>query len=183
MESYYASIFPDGNRNAGGPQYYHYIQSKGLSSDLHKRYCAVSGSPIDGNFSMEVKMPTSDGKHGCGDFYLCCWPCGCDLMRFATAEKYMDQTVVTIPDPCKKPKALSRIKSVTSYRCKNNKTENGVHTSSGRLITGVLFRPRKCGKSVETTLTRCVMRNATPISQLKGGMGDIFARVASLGNK
>ncbi len=182
MESYYNSIFPNGNRNVGGPQYFHYIHTHGLSPDLHKRYCAVSGSPIDGQHSMEVKLPTVDGgKHVCGDFYLCCWPCACDLMRFAKAETYMNQTVLTIPDPCNNPKAFKKIKAVTSYQCINNQTQNGMHAPSGRLITGVLHRPRPCTTNVQNTLKRCAERNDTPVSQLTGGMGDIFARVASLG--
>ena len=46
-------IFPDRNRNAGGPQFYHHIVSMDPTIEEFKKmntfYCAVSGSPIDPN--------------------------------------------------------------------------------------------------------------------------------------
>ena len=46
-------IFPDGNRNAGGAQYYHYFSTIKNNNytreefiEKNKSYCAVSGSPI-----------------------------------------------------------------------------------------------------------------------------------------
>ena len=50
MSAFY-EIFPDKNRNAGGPQFFHYIANLNLSKDdfemYNSFYCGVSGSPID----------------------------------------------------------------------------------------------------------------------------------------
>ena len=47
------SIFPDGNRNAGGPKFYKHISDKYKNfsefKEYNKHYCAVSGSLIAEN--------------------------------------------------------------------------------------------------------------------------------------
>ena len=48
----FRTIFPDGNRNAGGVQFYHHIVTSlnptiDEFKEYNKLYCGVSGSPID----------------------------------------------------------------------------------------------------------------------------------------
>ena len=58
-------IFPDGNRNACGAQFYHHIVTK-LNPSIkeyklyNKFYCAVSGSPIDHETSRFDKLVVKD---------------------------------------------------------------------------------------------------------------------------
>ena len=108
-------------------------------------------------------------------------------MRFATAEEHGGKTVLTIPDPCENEDALKRIQSVTgiqsvtSYKCENGKTANAIHTASGRIAMAVLQNPRACVASeIEAVLEQCKDRMATPVEDLQGGMGDIFAKVATI---
>ena len=183
IDEHFHKIFPDGNRNAGGPQYFHYIESKGLDQSNHKAYCGVSGSPVDPNRPPATIRVRRQGEETevCGDYHLCCWPCLCDAMRFATAEEHGGKTVLTIPDPCANEDALKRIQDVTAYRCENGKTVNATHTASGRIAMAVLQNPRACkAEELKEVLAQCKDRMATPVESLQGGMGDIFARVASI---
>ena len=102
-------------------------------------------------------------------------------MRFATAEEHGGKTVLTIPDPCANEDALKRIQDVTAYRCENGKTVNATHTASGRIAMAVLQNPRACkAEELKEVLAQCKDRMATPVESLQGGMGDIFAKVASI---
>mgnify|MGYP007000295578 len=73
-------------RNAGGPQYFHYIMNNLYNEnmkyddfmDLHKVYCAVSGSPIsDLTRALTVQMEDKNGNQVCGEYHMCCTPCFC----------------------------------------------------------------------------------------------------------
>lgn len=197
----FGKIFPTGNRNAGGPQFYHYIYShkEDLTKDkfllYNKFYCGVSGSPIDpgrGKVDDYVKMNHIDGKKSfVGLYHRCCWPCLADIMAHAKVEYYtiplkdgpFKHMVITIPDPCRKEGQLPS--EVDSYKCVNNKTENGVKADSGRLIIAVLYNPElynpeKHDKLLQPILDQCKERMATPVDQLRGGMGDIFVKIATL---
>ena len=150
-------IFPDNNRNSGGAQFFNHIMkynpSKEEFDEYNKFYCAVSGSPIDvnrkDNKSFIYINDLNDNKI-CGDYYRCCVPCNCDLMKYAKVEKMnlslrdgnYDYYVITINDPCNNEKDIPD--SVTSYNCINSKTENGMHSPSGRLIMGILHNGRMC---------------------------------------
>lgn len=183
IDEHYQKIFPDGNRNAGGPQYFHYIETNGLDANNHKAYCGVSGSPIDPSKPPATIRVQRQGEEGevCGDYHMCCWPCLCDAMRFATAEEHGGKTVLTIPDPCENEDALNGIREVSAYQCRDGKTANATHTASGRIAMAVLQNPRACVASeIEGVLAQCEDRMATPVEALRGGMGDIFAKVASV---
>ena len=143
----FKNIFPDGNRNSGGAQFFNYIMNlnptKEEFDNYNTFYCAVSGSPISydrkDNKSF-IYIEDLNGNKICGDYYRCCVPCNCDLMKYSKIEKMnlslkdgnFDYYVITINDPCSNQKSIP--KSVTSFKCKNNKTLNGKFSPSGRLI-------------------------------------------------
>lgn len=197
-------IFPDRNRNSGGVQFYKYILDNYNPSkyefDLYNQfYCAVSGSPIDPNrqnIKDLIVMKDLYNNNICGDYYRCCIPCNCDLMKYAKVEKInislrdgdYNYHVLTINDPCSNESEIP--KSVTSFQCNNNKTLNGKHTPSGRLIVGILHNSRLCSQSdldkintSEVTGKFCKERNSTEPDKLKGGMGDIFVKLSLVGKE
>jgi hypothetical protein len=182
-------IFPDRNRNAGGPQFYKFISEMGLTIEEFKLYnqfyCGVSGSPIDPNRTNIVKnisVKTLDGNEIVGSYYHCCWPCLCDIMKYARVEEHTiplsdgDYThnVLTIEDPCQNEDDFPQ--SVTAYQCKGI-TENGIRTSSGRLIFALLYEALP-DDSLEFSINRCQERMNTDPDNLRGGMGDIFVKLA-----
>ena len=110
-------IFPDKNRNAAGPKFFsHIIKKKDLTYkdfvEFNKLYCAVSGSLIDPNARpQKVYMSeVNTDKKICGNYYQCCIPCSCDVMKYAKVEKMKHQFidvekefyVITIKSPCQK---------------------------------------------------------------------------------
>ena len=196
-------IFPDRNRNSGGVQFYKYIldnyNPNKYEFDLYNQfYCAVSGSPIDPNrknIKDFIVMKDLDNNNICGDYYRCCIPCNCDLMKYSKVEKInislrdgdYDYHILTINDPCLNESKIP--KSVTSFKCNNNKTLNGKHTPSGRLIVGILHNSRLCSQSdldkintSEVTGKFCKERNSTDPDKLRGGMGDIFVKLSLVGD-
>lgn len=82
-------------------------------------------------------------------------------MRFTKAEILGEKTVLTIPDPCQNKEALEAIQEVSRY---------------------VLQDPHVCVDSeISNIMETCHDRNNTNVEQLQGGMGDIFAKVATVG--
>ena len=198
----FSNIFPSGNRNAGGPQFYHHIVTSMNPSrkefiKYNTFYCAVSGSPIDPpidpnrkGISDYIIVNGLDGKTYYGKYYRCCWPCSCDIMRddLVLVEDYTitlkdgDYThkVLTINDPCLHS---DRIPSeIKSFQCDNDMTQNGIHTDSGRLIIGILHDVEEYTNQVidDNLSDMCKTRNSTPIDELRGGMGDISLKLYSL---
>lgn len=192
----YSSIFPSRNRNAGGPQWYHYIynQRSSITRDefiaKNQMYCGVSGSPVDprrsGTIVRTIEVPDLDDNPVRGSYYHCCWPCLCDVMKYTRAEEFTvtladgeyAHTVLTIPDPCQNESQIP--KTVECYDCDSSRTSNGVHTSSGRLIFAVLH-PEVNDNSYSETMELCEERLQTDPEDLRGGMGDIFVRLSLLG--
>ena len=194
----FSKIFPSGNRNAGGPQFYHHIvTSMNPSIEEFQKYntfyCAVSGSPIDPGRDKiydNVIVDGLDGKTYYGKYYRCCWPCSCDIMRDDTVlvEDYTitlrdgDYThkVLTINDPCLNSDRIPD--EITSFQCENDMTQNGIHTDSGRLIIGILHDVEEyTNQDTDNDLSNmCETRNSTPIDELRGGMGDISLKLYSL---
>ena len=215
-EQHWDKIFPNGGRNSGGPQFLKYIYENLASShDLFRRYnqfyCGVSGSIVypGGEERYDtVKVKSSSGECIIGEYRRCCWPCSCDVMKYARAEQVEIQLpndptqeiaaywVLTIGDPCHKCDDLpcdNLPKEVTAYQCKNGLTQNGLRTSQGkittqrgegRLIFAVLHNAhhqREVKPSVSTELLQaCQPRiNANPEElQSMSGMGNIFVDLA-----
>ena len=194
----WSRIFPDQNRNAAGPKFFKYIIDKEITykdfKEYNKLYCAVSGSLIDPNaepdflFAKESKT----NKKICGDYYKCCIPCSCDIMKYSEVEKmkykFLDGLkefyVFTIKNPCNKNDFPDRVNK--NYFCDGEKINNHqVYNLNGRIVIGLLHKGRDCNKeeidfvkSHQVTGKFCELRNNTPLESLKAGMGDIFIKLA-----
>ena len=89
----WSRIFPDKNRNAAGPKFFKYIIDKDITYrdfiEYNKLYCAVSGSLIDPksepDFIFVNEKETK--KKICGNYYKCCIPCSCDIMKYSEVQK------------------------------------------------------------------------------------------------
>ena len=191
-------IFPDGNRNAAGPKFFKYISDKYTNfeefQEYNKLYCAVSGSLISPGSKPEFINIKEDetSKNICGYYYKCCWPCVCDVMKYAKVtkikKKFQDGTkdlyALIIDNPCMKkdfPKKVNR-----SYFCDGNILDKKqVVTHNNKLIIGLLYDAKYCQPSDlrkiysnKITGRLCPIRNSTPINELSSGMGDIFIKLA-----
>ena len=192
MDEQYVEIFPQGKRNAGGPMFYKHIEK--LSRDMseeefnlhHSFYCGVSGSIIKSEEQYDyIKVKGIDGNEYYGKYYRCCWPCLCDIMKYVYVDKHTVQLkdkeyehyVLVIGDPCNKELP----EEVSSYRCSNDKTENGIRTDKDHLIIGVLHDVEIYDESmhnIEDVMNQCMKRMNTKPKDLMGGMGDIFVRLS-----
>ena len=191
-------IFPDSNRNAAGPKFYNHILKKYNDyedfKEVNKLYCAVSGSLIRPNSTPSFVYLNEEGsdKKVCGYYYKCCWPCVCDLMKYATVKKVKktfknrvnEYFVLLINNPCNKldfPKKVNK-----NYFCKNNKLDKKqVSVTDDNLIIGVLHDAKYCSPSDlrkiyanRITGRQCSIRNRTPLDQIQSGMGDVFITLA-----
>ena len=189
-------IFPDRNRNAGGPQFYHHIVSMNPTIEEFKKmntfYCAVSGSPIDpsrGKTYDNIVVNGLDGNTYYGKYYRCCWPCLCDIMRKDTVyvepftvklkDGEYNHYVLTISDPCLNSDSIPE--EISSFKC-DKITKNGIHSNSCRLIIGMLHDVEEYkNQDIDEILNMCEERMNTPVDELKGGMGDISVKLYSLG--
>lgn len=193
-------IFPDGNRNSGGPQYFKHIVDMGLTKkdfELYNSfYCGVSGSPVDPerkNNNEYIIVKDINGNDIYGKYYLCCSPCLCDVMKYAKVDKYditlggqkLTYDVLTIADPCCNKDEIPE--EVSSFKCKTGKTENGVYSNSGRLIFALFYDTKKVTNvekdKVKDIMEHCKERMNTKPDVLKYGMGDIFVKLSLLCNK
>ena len=214
LENHWSEIFPDGDRNVGGPQFFKYIYERiATSHELFERYsrfyCGVSGAivnPADhGRFEV-VKVKDNDGRCVVGKYYRCCWPCACDIMKHARVEpatfrlpndpsgREATYWVLTIGDPChncEESPCDDMPPEVTTYKCKDGVTSNGLRVRDGRLTSGagrLVFAILHDAAPADETqhvvkrslLKRCTARiNATPEDlEVMGGMGNIFVDVA-----
>lgn len=187
-------IFPDGNRNAGGPQFFKHIVDLGLSKDnfelYNSFYCGVSGSPVSphrGKVYDYIVVKDMDGNDVRGKYYRCCWPCLCDVMKYTIVDKFditldgqkRTYDVLTIADPCCNESEIPE--SVTAYKCKSGKTQNGMYSRSGRLIYALFYTDDKGQtEDIDSVLDQCKERMETPPDKLKSGMGDIFVKLSLL---
>ena len=202
----FETIFPKNNRNAGGVQFYHYIYNNRnmLTKDLfmlyNTYYCGVSGSPVDpkrGNTYDIIEVSNNDNtKKYVGKYYRCCWPCLCDVMKYAKAEVFTvelsdgphEHIVLVIDDPCYKEDKIP--KDVSSFDCENDITLNGIRSDSGKLIFAVLHEHTEYSNeddyseehkvNLKKVKDKCRERMETEPDDLMGGMGDIFAKLATI---
>ena len=200
----FRNIFPSGNRNSGGVQFFnHIVTNLSLTNEefqlYNSFYCGVSGSPVspsrDKIFDYLV-VEDLEGNQIYGKYYRCCWPCLCDIIRNVKTEIYTaslsngqtnEYHVLTINDPCtNKSEIPSR---VTGFTCENEKTSNGIRAPSGRLIIALyheteLYDPTntEMKTTYDKLLEQCKDRNDTPADKLRGGMGDIFVKLSMVGD-
>ena len=192
------SIFPDGNRNAAGPKFYKHISDNYKSfeefQEYNKHYCAVSGSLIGSGSTPQFVNVEEDitEKQICGYYYKCCWPCVCDLMKYARVKKISREFnegskevyALIIDNPCAKEDFPQKVNK--SYFCKGNELDyEQVETQDGKLIIGILHEAKYCEPSDLRKISAnkitgrfCPIRNRTPINELRSGMGDIFIKLA-----
>lgn len=198
LKENWSSIFPDGNRNSAGPKFFKYILDLNLNYndflEYNKLYCAVSGSLVDPNSKPDkvYLKEVSSGNLICGDYYRCCWPCSCDLMKYAQVIKYshnfkdglQDIYLLVINNPCKKNNFPNEVNK--DYFCKNNLINNNeVFEVNDKLVIGLLHNANKCSDSNildinnnNITGNMCSQRNAMDLDDLNFGMGDIFIKLA-----
>lgn len=192
-------IFPDNNRNAGGPQFFKFIvdlKPTKYDFELYNTfYCGVSGSPIDpsrkDSFEYTI-VKDINGNDIYGKYYKCCWPCVCDIMKYAIVDDFtisLENTkhkykVLTINDPCNNIYDIP--KEVTSFKCDDNKTSNGIFSDNNRLIFALFHDARPATSSdfnnISDIINKCNNRNNTDPDMLKGGMGDIFVKLSLVNN-
>ena len=194
----WGKIFPNKNRNAGGALFFKYIFDNSDSRDeffeKNKMYCSVSGSLVQPGSQPEfVSVRGQDEELVCGSLYRCCWPCSCDVMKFVQVqalEKTFDDkpeliNVLTIKNPCEKPDFPEEVdrESICVGASLNKKRVTEIN---GRLVVGVLFESKICSpKDIENinreviTGSYCPLRNNTPLKEVRGGMGDIFIKMAN----
>lgn len=187
----FEKIFPDSNRNAGGPQLFNWINNNFKDSkdfvDYCQLYCPISGSPIDpknkDNFSVIEIKNVFDSNKTKGKMFRCCWPCLCDAIKYVKCDKFTRKDghhymVLVINDPCHFESNIP--KEVTSYQCDaNNKTSNGVYSDNGKLIIGLLHSVSK--KDTPTNIpNECFIRNSKEPDSLQNGMGDIFVKLTQV---
>ena len=194
----WSRIFPDQNRNAAGPKFFKYIIDKEITYEdfieFNKLYCAVSGSLIDPNSEPDfllVKEKETNQKI-CGNYYKCCVPCSCDIMKYSEVQKMKYQFkngikeffVFTIKNPCNKEDFPNRVNK--DYFCNGDKINSKqVFSIDDRIVIGLLHNGRSCKKDEidfvknhPITGRYCELRNNTPIENLQTGMGDIFIKLA-----
>ncbi|MDC2992267.1 hypothetical protein OAZ22_01085 [Pelagibacteraceae bacterium] len=199
LVSDWPSIFPDGNRNAAGPRFFKYILDENLEYEefveFNKLYCAVSGSLISPDTQPDeiyLKDVESNEKI-CGQYYKCCWPCLCDVMKYSETKKitidFKDVTkdiyAIVIDNPCNKkdfPELVNR-----NYFCEGNELNNEfTYSVDNKLVIGLMHNGKKCDaydidyvNNNQITGPMCEVRNSMPLEELNFGMGDIFIRLAN----
>jgi len=194
----WGKIFPNKNRNAGGALFFKHILDNSNSRDeffeKNKMYCSVSGSLVRPGSQPEfVSVRGHDEQLVCGSLYRCCWPCSCDVMKFvqvqALEKTFDDKTelinVLTIKNPCEKPDFPDEVDRA-SICVGTSLNKKRVAEINGRLVVGILFESKICSsKDIEKinseviTGSYCPLRNNTPLKEVRGGMGDIFIKMAN----
>ena len=194
----WGKIFPDRNRNAAGPKFFKHILNKDITYqefvEFNKLYCAVSGSLIDPNADPEkvYLQEVGTNKKICGDYYRCCIPCSCDVMKYSKVDKMKHKFkdvekefyVLTIKNPCGKKNFPNQVNR--DYFCDGESlSKDQVVELNNRLVIGLFHQAKSCDKSEivnidnhQVTGLFCEFRNNTPDEQLQSGMGDIFIKLA-----
>ena len=192
-------IFPDGNRNAAGPRFFKYIMDQELNYEeflkFNKFYCSVSGSLISPNVKPDdiFLNDVDTNEKICGQYYKCCWPCLCDVMKYTKTKviklnfggEFKKFNAIVIDNPCVNkvfPDLVNR-----EYFCKgNNLNSDYTYSIDGKLVIGIMHNAKVCNKydldyinNHEITGPMCEIRNNMPTEELNFGMGDIFIKLAN----
>ena len=105
-------------------------------------------------------------------------------MKYSINDGEKEFFVLTIKNPCGKedfPKEVNK-----DYFCNGNKLDdNQVFVLDERLVIGLFHNAIKCNSQSiaaidnhQITGSYCELRNNAPLEEVKGGMGDIFIRLA-----
>ena len=194
----WSRIFPDQNRNAAGPKFFKYIIDKKITYkdfiEFNKLYCAVSGSLIDPDSEPDFLFVNESDTNTkiCGNYYKCCIPCSCDIMKYSKVQKMKYEFddglkeffFFTIKNPCNKNDFPNRVNK--DYFCDGKKiNDKQVYNLNDRIVIGLLHDGRSCNKDEidyvknhQVTGRYCELRNNTPLENLDAGMGDIFIKLA-----
>jgi len=194
----WSRIFPDKNRNAAGPKFFKYIIDKKITYkdfiEFNKLYCAVSGSLIDPGSDSEFLLvkESKTKKKICGNYYRCCVPCSCDIMKYSEVQKIKHKFsdgikeffAFTIKNPCNKKDFPNRVNK--DYFCNGDKiNDKQVYSINDHIVIGLLHDGKNCEKDEidfvknhKVTGRYCELRNNTPLENLNAGMGDIFIKLA-----
>ena len=113
-------------------------------------------------------------------------------MKHVTAEKFNlqigDQNdevfLLKIKNPCTKKNFPAEV--TRSYFCEGDQINvSSVHFSSEKITVGMLHDAHVCSREEIAyideqiiTGTYCPFRNNIPVAEIKGGMGDIFIKLA-----
>ena len=150
----YQGIVKGANRNAAGFAFYYWISNKKheLTKEefinFNQLYCSVSGSLISYKRTPNpIIMEHINGKLMIGDYYNCCVPCLCDLMRYAKIEESTiklkdgeyNHYVITI----KNWDCSNKLPDGMDKKWCNELKDHKVLSKSGRLIIGVLHNVRE----------------------------------------
>lgn len=198
LKNNWGDIFPTGNRNAGGALFFKYIIDNYKDSndflELNKLYCPVSGSLIRPASKPDFINVSEHEKFTpiCGLLFKCCWPCSCDIMRSVEtrkkriefSDKELDVYLLLIDDPCIKENFPQEIERALFCKGRNINSDR-VYSVDGKIVIGILHQASECSNSDQNKIqadkitgAQCMLRNQTKIEDLRGGMGDIFMRLA-----
>ena len=196
----WSNLFPDDNRNSASSIFFNYIINlPNLTfedfTEYNKLYCAVSGSLIEPGRTPQklIIKELNTEKEIFGDYYMCCWPCLCDLMKYArvvkTSFNFEDGNqefyAITIANPCNKDDFPSEVNR--NYLCSGeNINQNKNYVINNRLVIGLLHNAHEANENEknlvyndEITGNRCNKRNNMPVDEVQFGMGSIFIKLAN----
>ncbi|MEL6548556.1 MAG: hypothetical protein AAFQ82_28285, partial [Myxococcota bacterium] len=185
--------------------------SHSLFERYNRFYCGVSGSiikPARAVKTTAVRVKDAEGACVHGAYHRCCWPCTCDVMKFARAERVTvrlpkdpsgeerEYTVLTIGDPCFRCEGMPCADippRVGAFECRDGRTANGLRVKEGRLtddrdgrlVFALLYEAEDGPTDArdteeEQTIERCAARTSANPEELAemGGMGNIFVNLA-----
>ena len=208
VENHYDKIFPNNaNRNAAGFRFFSYIYdnlatNEYLFDTYNKYYCAVSGSLISNiNSYYVIKVKDMDNNCIWGRYYMCCYPCVCDIIKYTKVENvsieipknsgnFYKKNLITIDDPCDNMNNLPPELDKSIFECQNSLLKYGYRVynnkltkEKGRLVIGLLHSLDNNDRKNTDYISECSDRIKSRPNDLEYGMGDIFVKLAILNNK
>ena len=105
-------------------------------------------------------------------------------MNYTFTDGEKEFFVLTISNPCGKDDFPMEVNK--NYFCNGKKLDDEqVYVLDDRLVIGLFHNASKCNEQSiaaienhEITGQYCAFRNSAPLEEVKGGMGDIFIRLA-----
>jgi len=191
----YGNIFKHGNRNAASHLWSRFLLDRSPNmplkrfNELSGGYCAVSGSPVTpmDRTRYRITLDTVTGGRATGIVYYCCWPCVCDTQDFikvdtktvTTAEGTSVHKFMVIGNPCEQKHRIPW--EAPEVRCAPDGTLIDAPMSDhGYVILAKFFEDEGLPAMDESMFAEhCEHRKRMGYNS---GMGEIFRKVAGLGN-